>query len=110
MLAFFVDSSPLNLKGPFHDLPKNLENFCPLFDYGESRISGEHLHTFKEIYSCKDIAHQEKVFKEAITFMNQMDPHAGGKFMAPPTLDNAVLIPPCPTKVPTMPTMPNQMP
>ncbi len=52
------------------------------------------------------MAHQEKIFKEGATFMNQMDPHAGEKFMDPLTWDTTTSIPPYTTKVPTMP---NQM-
>ncbi len=56
------------------------------------------------------IAHQENIFKEGVTFMKQMDPCGGGRFTDPLTWDNASEIPPCPTKVPTISTVPNQMP
>ena len=35
LMAFFANCSPLNLKGPFHDLPKNPLNFFPLIEYDD---------------------------------------------------------------------------
>ena len=36
LMTFFTNCFPLNLKGPFHDLPKDLENFFPLSMYEDS--------------------------------------------------------------------------
>ena len=55
----------------------------------------------------KDIDTIEQVFKKAVTFMKQIDPHGGGNFVSFFTLNNVVAIPPF---LAGMSTTPNQMP
>lgn len=61
MYFFNAQSSPLNLTRPLHDLPKNLEKFCPWFIYGESRTAEDHIKIFKEICNRNQIQHMDVV-------------------------------------------------
>lgn len=73
-IEFFenAQSSPLNIQGKIHQLPKNPEKFCPCFIYGESRTAEEHVHAFKELCNRKEISHQ--------VIMCRLFPYTQGEF------------------------------